>query len=70
MDQIFINSKWDQSWKSQYIQLMWKKKLEREKIFTHFNEMVVKRDKIKCLVAKSCVEVILKDCQMPLPTKF
>jgi hypothetical protein len=47
-----------------------RKKLEREKIFTHFNERVVKRDKIKCLAAKSCVEVILKDCQMPFPTKF
>jgi hypothetical protein len=38
-----------------------------KKIFTHFNERVVKRDKIKCLAAKSCVEVILKDCQIHFP---
>jgi hypothetical protein len=47
-----------------------RKKIEEEKIFTHFDERVVKRDKIKCIATKSCVEVILKDCQMPLPTKF
>jgi hypothetical protein len=40
------------------------------KMFTHFNERVGKRDKIKCPTTKSCVEVILKDYQMPLPTKY
>jgi hypothetical protein len=65
--QIFINSKCDQSWKGQSIQLMWKDKIIKKgkKMCTHFNERVVRRDKIKCLVVKSCVEVILKDYQMP-----
>jgi len=66
MCQIFINFRYDQSWKWQYIQLMWKKKLEGEKMFTHFNERVVKRDEIKCPSAKSCVKVILKDVKCHL----
>jgi hypothetical protein len=45
-------------------------KLKGEKRFTQFNERVVRKDKIKCPTTKSCVEVILKDCQMPLPTKY
>jgi hypothetical protein len=72
MGKILINSEYDQSWKAQYIQLMWKEKIikKRKKLFTHFNEKVVRRDKIKCPTTKSCVEVILKDCQMPLFIKY
>jgi hypothetical protein len=39
-------------------------------MFTHFNERVVRRDKIKCPTIKSCVKVILKDYPMPFPTKY
>ncbi len=72
MGQILINSKCDQSWNGKYIQLMWKRENnQKEKnLFTHFNERVVRRDKIKCLATKSCMEVILKDCQTPLFIKY
>jgi len=40
-------------------------------MFIRSKENVVRRDKIKCLIKclapKSCLEVILKDCQLPRP---
>jgi hypothetical protein len=41
-----------------------------KKLFAHSKDTVVKNNKIKCLALKSYVEVILKDCQMPLSTKY
>jgi hypothetical protein len=43
----FINSKCDQSWKGKYIKLMWQENNEKgEKMFIHFNERVVSKNKI------------------------
>jgi len=38
-------------------------------MFNYFKERVVRRDKIKSLAPKPCVEVILKNCQMSLFVK-
>jgi hypothetical protein len=72
LSQILINSKCDQSWKGEYIQLMWKEKIiiRRENYLLILMKGWLEGAKLKCPAIKSCVEVTLKDCQMPLSIKY
>jgi hypothetical protein len=49
MGQVFTNPKRDQNWGRNIFYWYEKKLIKREKkIFTHFKERMVKKDKIKC----------------------